>query len=105
MKQRTIVERMKPLYPGLTQPVVSAVARKRAGIQWSTAFRRAAEKEGIVFRRDREGRSTPVKLNFRVTEAEAAAFYRYLEATGKTGQEVMRTLIREHIPQAKGGTL
>ena len=99
MRQRTIVERMKPLYPGLTQPVVSAVARKTAGIQWSTAFRRAAEKEGIVFRRDREGRSTPVKINFRVTEAEAAAFYRYLQATGKTGQEVMRTMLREHIPQ------
>jgi hypothetical protein len=99
MRQKTIVERMKPLYPGLTQPVVSAVARKTAGVQWSTAFRRAAEKEGIVFRRDREGRSTPVKLNFRVTEAEAAAFYRYLEATGKTGQEVMRTMLREHIPQ------
>lgn len=97
MRQKTIVERMKPLYPGLTQPVVSAVARKTAGIQWSTAFRRAAEKEGIVFRRDREGRSTPVKLNFRVTEEEADAFYKYLAATGKTGQEVMRTMLREHI--------
>jgi len=99
MKQRTIVERMKPLYPGLTQPVVSAVARGRAGVQWSTAFRREAEKEGIVFRRDREGRSTPVKLNFRVTEEEADAFYKYLAATGKTGQEVMRTILRENIPQ------
>ena len=97
MRQKTIVERMKPLYPGLTQPVVSAVARKTAGIQWSTAFRRSAEKEGIVFRRDREGRSTPVKLNFRVTEEEADAFYKYLAATGKTGQEVMRTMLREHI--------
>ena len=97
MRQKTIVERMKPLYPGLTQPVVSAVARKTAGIQWSTEFRRAAEKEGIVFRRDREGRSTPVKLNFRVTEEEADAFYKYLAATGKTGQEVMRTMLREHI--------
>lgn len=97
MRQKTIVERMKPLYPGLTQPVVSAVARGRAGVQWSTAFRRAAEKEGIVFRRDREGRSTPVKLNFRVTEEEADAFYKYLAATGKTGQEVMRTMLREHI--------
>lgn len=100
MKQRTIVERMKPLYPGLTQTVVSAVARKTAGIQWSTAFRRAAEKNGIVFRRDREGRSTPVKLNFRVTEEEADAFYKCLAATGKTGQEVMRTLIQEHIVNA-----
>ena len=97
MRQKTIVERMKPIYPGLTQPVVSAVARKTAGVQWSTAFRRAAEKEGIVFRRDREGRSTPVKLNFRVTEEEADAFYKYLAATGKTGQEVMRTMLREHI--------
>ena len=100
MRQKTIVERMKPLYPGLTQPVVSAVARKTAGIQWSTAFRRAAEKEGIVFRRDREGRNTPVKLNFRVTEEEADAFYKYLAATGKTGQEVMRALIQEHIVNA-----
>ena len=97
MKQRTIVERMKPIYPGLTQPIVSAVARGRAGVQWSTAFRRSAEKQGIVFRRDREGRSTPVKLNFRVTEEEADAFYKYLAATGKTGQEVMRTMLREHI--------
>ena len=99
MNQRTIVERMKPIYPGLTQPVVSAVARGRAGVQWSTAFRRAAEEKGIVFRRDREGRSTPVKLNFRVTEEEAEAFYKYLEKTGKTGQEVMRTMLRENIPQ------
>lgn len=101
MKQRTIVERMKPIYPGLTQPIVSAVARGRAGVQWSTAFRREAEKQGIAFRRDREGRSTPVKLNFRVTEDEAAAFYRFLEQTGKTGQEVMRTLIQEHIVQGR----
>ena len=100
MKHRTIVERMKPIYPGLTQPIVSAVARGRAGVQWSTAFRREAEKQGIAFRRDREGRSTPVKLNFRVTEDEAEAFYRFLEQTGKTGQEVMRTLIREHIVNA-----
>ena len=100
MKQRTIVERMKPIYPGLTQPIVSAVTRGRAGVQWPTAFRREAEKQGIAFRRDREGRSTPVKLNFRVTEDEAAAFYRFLEQTGKTGQEVMRTLIQEHIVHA-----
>ena len=100
MRQKTIVERMKPIYPGLTQPIVSAVARGRAGVQWSTAFRREAEKQGISFRRDREGRSTPVKLNFRVTEDEAAAFYLFLEETGKTGQEVLRTLIQEHIVNA-----
>ena len=41
-----------------------------------------------------------MKLNFRVTEDEAAAFYRFLEQTGKTGQEVMRTLIQEHIVNA-----
>ena len=35
-----------------------------------------------------------------LTGDEAAAFYRFLEQTGKTGQEVMRTLIQEHIVNA-----
>lgn len=97
MNQRTIVEKMKPLYPALTQPVVSAVVRKRAGVQWTNAFRRDAEKQGIMVKRDREGRAVPYKLTVRLTDEEAADFNRYLQGTGHTGQEVLRDLIQTYI--------
>lgn len=93
MTQKTIVERMKPLYPALTQPIVSAVVRGRAGVQWTNAFRRDAEDQGMIVKRDRDGRATPSKFTVRLTEAEADEFYKYLEATGKTAQEVIRELI------------
>lgn len=96
MKQQTIVERMKPYYPALTQPIVSSVVRGKAGIQWTNAFRREAEKRGIVIKRDSEGRATPIKLTVRLTGAEAAAFNRYLQGTGHTAQEVIRNLIVSH---------
>ena len=54
IKQKTIVEKMKPLYPALTQPIVSAVARGKAGVQYTNSFRRNAEERGIMFRRDRD---------------------------------------------------
>lgn len=93
MKQQAIVERMKPLYPGLTQPIVSAVVRKRAGVQWTNAFRRDAEAQGITVKRDRDGRALPSKLTVRLTDDEAEAFGRFLAATGKTAQETIRSLI------------
>lgn len=93
MSQKTIVERMKPLYPALTQPVVSAVVRKRAGIQWTPNFIENAMRQGIEFRRDRDGRATPCKFNVRLTESEAAEFYRYLEGTGQTAQQTLRDLV------------
>lgn len=97
MKQRTIVERMKPLYPALTQPIVSAVVRKKAGVQWTNAFRRDAEEQGLVVRHDRDGRATPCKFTVRLTDAEAAEFARYLYFTGHTGQEVIRDLLKTYI--------
>jgi hypothetical protein len=93
MTQKTIVERMKPLYPALTQPIVSAVARGRAGVQWTNAFRRDAEAQGLTVKRDRDGRVLPSKFTVRLTDAEAAEFYRYLNGTGETAQEVLRNLV------------
>lgn len=93
VKQITIVERMKPFYPALTQPIVSAVVRKKAGVQWTNAFRRDAEAQGIVVKRDREGRATPCKLTVRLTDKEYADFGRYCQGTGHTQQEVIRNLI------------
>ena len=93
MTQKTIVERMKPLYPALTQPIVSAVVRGRAGVQWTNSFRRAAEEHGITVKRDKEGRVYGNKFTVRLTDAEAAEFYRYLNGTGETAQEVLRNLV------------
>jgi hypothetical protein len=91
--QKTIAERMKPRYPSLTQPIVSAVVSGKAGVQYTARFRRDAEQEGITFKKDRDGRATPCKFNVRLTEGEAAEFYRFLEGTGQTAQQTLRDLV------------
>ena len=96
MKQRTIVERMKPQYPALTQPIVSAVVRKKAGVQWTNAFRRDAEAQGIAVKRDRDGRATPCKLTVRLTESEYAEFDRHCQGAGQTQQDTIRNLIKTY---------
>lgn len=93
IKQKTIVERMKPLYPALTQPIVSAVVRKQAGVQWTNSFRRAAEEHGITVKRDKEGRVYGNKFTVRLSDDEAALFRQFVESTGHTQQEVLRNLI------------
>ena len=93
IKQKTIVERMKPLYPALTQPIVSAVVRKQAGVQWTNSFRRAAEEHGITVKRDKEGRVYGNKFTVRLSDDEAALFRRFVVGTGHTQQEVIRNLI------------
>ena len=93
MNQKTIVERMKPLYPGLTQPIFSAVVRKRAGIQFTAAFLRAAESKGVMVRHDKDGRLYRHPYKCRLTDEEAAEFDRYLQGTGQTAQETIRDLI------------
>ena len=93
MKQKTIVERMKPLYPALTQPIVSAVVRKQAGVQWTNSFRRAAEEHGITVKRDKEGRLYGNKFTVRLSDDEAALFRRFVVGTGHTQQEVIRDMI------------
>ena len=93
MTQKTIVERMKPLYPALTQPIVSAVVRGRAGVQWTNSFRRAAEEHGITVKRDKEGRVYGNKFTVRLSDDEAALFRQFVESTGHTQQEVLRNLI------------
>ena len=96
VKQVTIVERMKPFYPALTQPIVSAVVRKKAGVQWTNAFRRDAEAQGIAVKRDRDGRATPCKLTVRLTDAEYADFDRFCQGTGHTRQDTIRNLIKTY---------
>ena len=93
MNQKTIVERMKPLYPGLTAPIYSAVVRKRAGIQWTTAFLRDAEEKGVEVKHDKDGRYFSIPYKCRLTDEEAADFDRYLQGTGQTAQETIRQLI------------
>lgn len=95
IKQKTIVERMKPLYPALTQPIVSAVARGKAGVQYTNSFRRNAEERGIMFRRDRDGRVNPCPHKVRLTDAEDLSFRHYLEATGQTAQEFLHRAVTE----------
>lgn len=93
MKQKTIVERMKPRYPGLTQPIYSSVLRGRAGIQFTNAFRRDMAQEGITVKRDKDGRVFRNPYKCRLTDEEAAEFDRYLQGTGQTAQETIRDLI------------
>lgn len=102
IKQKTIVERMKPLYPGITQPIVSAVVRKQAGVQWTNSFRRNAEESGILFAHDRDGRVNPCPHKVRLTDAEDFAFRQYLEATGQTAQELLHKAVTHVI---HGGSL
>ena len=93
VKQKTLVERMKPLYPSLTQPIVSAVVRGRAGVQFTNAFRNDAEAKGIVVKRDKDGRIFGNKFTVRLSDKEAALFREFVEGTGHSQQEVLRNLI------------
>ena len=102
VKQKTIVERMKPHYPALTQPIVSACARReKSGVQYTVAFRRKAEEEGISFRKDRDGRLYSTPFRCRLTDDEAEKFNAWLTENGKTQQEVLRGFILRLIRRAE----
>ena len=102
MKQKTIVERMKPLYPALTQPIVSAVARKQAGIQWTNAFRRDAEEQGLTVKHDRDGRATPCKLTVRLTDDELKTLDELVMKSGGCRQSFLRDLVLKEIRAEEG---
>lgn len=93
IKQKTIVERMKPLYPGITQPIVSAVVRGKAGVQWTNSFRRRAEESGILFAHDRDGRATPCKLTVRLTDDELKTLDELVMKSGGCRQSFLRDLV------------
>lgn len=104
IKQKTIVERMKPLYPALTQPIVSAVARGKAGVQYTNSFRRNAEERGILFAHDRDGRATPCKLTVRLTDDELKTLDELVMKSGGCRQSFLRDLVLKAI-QAEGARI
>lgn len=85
--QRPLVERMKPIFPRITQPVVSAArAPEKSGVQFTNRFRRAAGWE-------REKRDMDRRYNFRLFDDEGDQFDDLVRGSGRTKQEILRDLV------------
>lgn len=86
-KQKTLVERMKPIFPRLTQPAVSAAsAPVQSGVQFTNRLRRAAGWEP-------EHRDLDRRYNFRLFPDEGDQFDELVRGSGRTKQEILRELV------------
>lgn len=93
-KQRTMVERMKPAFPRITQPVVSAARDSvQSGVQFTNRFRRAAGWEP-------ENREMMRRYNFRLFDDEGDQFDALVRGSGRTKQEILRELVIEELIRA-----
>lgn len=101
--QKTLVEKMKPVYPVLTRPIASAAAHSdRSGIMYTPSFRRKAQEAGFSMKTDKDGRFYRNPHKVRLTDAEDESFRSYLESTGQTAQELLHKAV-EHV--IRGGVL
>ena len=102
-QQKTLVEKMKPVYPVLTQPIASAAAHSdRSGIMYTPSFRRKAQEAGFTMKKDKDGRKYRNPHKVRLTDSEDECFRFYLEATGQTTQELLHKAVLHVI---RGGLL
>lgn len=86
-KQRTLVERMKPIFPRITQPVVSAASDPvQSGVQFTNRFRREAGWEP-------ENREMMRRFNFRLFDDEGDQFDDLVRGSGRTKQEILREIV------------
>ena len=86
-KQKTLVERMKPIFPRITQPVVSAARNSDlSGVQFTNRFRREAGWEP-------ENREMMRRYNFRLFDDEGDQFDELVRGSGRTKQEILCELV------------
>lgn len=90
-QQRTILEKTKPIFPGITQPLVSAGFRsERTGLTFTGKFRKVA---GMPRAIDKENRRLSHAHKVRLSDDEEAAFSEFLAAYDITAQDFLRGLI------------
>ena len=89
--QKTIMERAKPIFKSITQPIVSAASRPRdSGIQFTVKLRREV---GLPKATDEENRRLSHDHKVRLSDEEEAAFQAFLAASDMTAQDFLRGLI------------
>ena len=95
MTQKTLVEKVKPFFPGFTQSMASAGKHPdRTGMQYTAALRRAA---GMPTTKERENRKISNRYYVRLTDREKVKFDEFCDRTGQDRQTVIRTLIQQMI--------
>lgn len=94
-QQKTILEKTKPAFPGITQPLVSAGFRSdRTGLTFTPKFRRVADMPKVT---DGENRRLSHAHKVRLSDDEEAAFQEFCAAFDLTAQDVIRGLINSKL--------
>lgn len=89
--QKTILERAKPIFKSITQPIISAASRPwSSGVQFTVKLRREV---GLPRAKDQENRRLSHDHKVRLSDDEEAVFQEFLAATDMTAQDFMRGLI------------
>lgn len=94
-KQKTILEKTKKRFPGVTQPLISAGFRsERTGLTFTRKFRKEAGMPRVI---DKENRRLSHAHKVRLSDDEEAAFAAFLAAYGLTAQDCIRGLINRKL--------
>lgn len=94
-QQKTILEKTKPIFPGITQPLVSAGFRpERTGLTFTGKFRKVAGMPKVT---DGEARRLSNAHKVRLSDDEEAAFQAFCAAFDLTAQDAIRGLINSKL--------
>lgn len=89
--QKTILEKTKPIFPAVTQPIISAASHpERSGVTYTRRFRKAAGMPRVI---DSERRRLSHAHKVRLSDDEERDFQAFLAAFDLTAQDCIRGLI------------
>ena len=89
--QKTILERAKPIFKSITQPIISAASRPwSSGVQFTVKLRREV---GLPKATDGENRRLKHDHKVRLSDEEEAIFQEFLAASDMSAQDVLRGLV------------
>ncbi len=89
--QKTILERAKPVFKSITQPIISAASRPwSSGVQFTVKLRRQV---GLPKATDGENRRLKHDHKVRLSDEEESCFQAFLAAFDLTAQDCIRGLI------------
>ena len=89
-KQKTILEKTKKRFPGVTQPLISAGFRsERTGLTFTRKFRKEAGMPRVI---DKENRRLSHAHKVRFSDDEEAVFQDFMADNGISAQDALRGL-------------
>ena len=88
--QKTILEKTKPIFPAVTQPIISAASHpERSGVTYTRRFRKAAGMPRVI---DQEKRRLSHAHKVRFSDDEELAFQDFMADNGISAQYALRGL-------------